>query len=359
MPEQLHPCLIRVDGSESIGTGHIMRCLALANALVQIGHRVVFLNALCPYALKTWLQDEGHEVAAVPPEIEPGSDMDAGYTADFARQSGARHVVLDGYHFLSPVQKHLKESGLKILCIDDLAHCDYYFADLVLNQNPSADRTTYPNCDSRTDFLLGSDYILLRDDFLRYKKNNEPTPFAAQAKKILVTMGGSDIDNVTGTVVEALNQCPAELALDVTIAIGAGNQHSDWLQALAHKINESKGHTFRGHFNVKNMPELIGESDLVVSAGGTTVWEAAYLARPTAVIITADNQIPGMEHFAKEGAVELLGRQQQLKATHLTEALARLIKDQPRRKQLAERAATMVDGLGASRVVQRFMDKTI
>jgi UDP-2,4-diacetamido-2,4,6-trideoxy-beta-L-altropyranose hydrolase len=336
-----------------------MRCLALANAFKELGHRVVFLTALCPYALKNWIKEDGREFAALPAEITAGSDVDAKYTVELAHEKGAQHVVIDGYHFLSGYQRLLKQSGLTLLCIDDLANCDYYCADLVLNQNPSAERSAYQNCEEHTDFLLGAEYILLRDDFVQYKSETAPEPLAQVAKRILVTMGGSDKDNVTGKVVEALALCPTELALQVKIVVGAGNQHSDWLQALAQKFSKDKGHSFSHHFNAKNMPELIGSSDLIVSAGGTTVWEAAYLARATAVIITADNQVAGMEHFADKGAVELLGRQQELAAADLSKPLAHLIKNHDRRVALAGRAATLVDGQGARRVVKKFTAKTI
>jgi UDP-2,4-diacetamido-2,4,6-trideoxy-beta-L-altropyranose hydrolase len=348
-----------VDGSESIGTGHIMRCLALAQELQKSNNKVSFLLALCPPALKKRLADQGYDVSILPAAMEPGSEVDARFTCQFAQERGAAHIVVDGYHFLTNYQRLLKEAKFKLLYIDDLSHCDYYCADFVLNQNPSASRSFYTNCGPHTELLLGFEYLLLRSEFLAYEKTNETVDFAPLARNILVTMGGSDIDNVTGIIMEALSLAPAGLSLQVTVVIGAGNSHGPWLQKLAQSLSEGGPHSFKTRVNAEDMPALLGASDLVISAGGTTVWEAAYLARPTAVIITADNQTAGIEHFAALGAIELLGRQQDLTSNFLSESLGRLIKDAKRRQSLATQAAALIDGQGTSRVVQQILAKTI
>jgi len=345
--------LIRVDGSESIGTGHIMRCLALAGELKKQGQGVSFLTALCPEGLRKRLVAEGHLAQTLPQSVEPGSPVDARYTAAAAGERKAGWVIVDGYHFNGKYQHFLKDASLKSLFIDDMAHCDYYCADLVLNQNPSAAQDLYPDTDPRTRLLLGTQYLLIRDEFLVYKKNNQSKNIAA-VSKILLTMGGADKDNVSGRVMKALSTVAAAQKLEITTVIGAGNPHRQTLQDLAGELNSTAaaGHHFETVVNAANMPQLMAEADLIITAGGTTVWEGAYLARPMAVIITADNQKAGMESFSAQGAVKLLGQQQDLPVETISENLLDLINDLPARRGLAEKAQTLVDGRGASRLVQ-------
>jgi UDP-2,4-diacetamido-2,4,6-trideoxy-beta-L-altropyranose hydrolase len=309
--------------------------------------------------LKKRLVDEGYLISFLPAEIDPGSEVDARFTAKLAEERRANTVVVDGYHFLTSYQRLLISAKLKLLYIDDLAQCDYYCADFVLNQNPSANKSLYSNCEPHTKLLLGSSYVLLRCEFLAYKKTHGASAIAPLANKILVTMGGSDKDNVTGTAMEALSFAPRPMALDVTVVIGAGNKHAARLQKFAKQLSEAGAHKFTTRVNATEMPALLGTSDLVISAGGTTVWEAAYLARATAVIITADNQVAGMEHFARQGAIKLLGRQQDLTSRILFEPLVDLIKDAAGRTQIADQAASIIDGLGAKRVVQELSPKSI
>ncbi|MBS1996545.1 MAG: hypothetical protein JSS86_09555, partial [Cyanobacteria bacterium SZAS LIN-2] len=123
------------------------------------------------------------------------------------------------------------------------------------------------------------------------------------------------------------------------------------LQRSAEEFNSAGSHRFEIQVNPGNIPELIGKSDLVVTAGGTTVWEAAYLGRPMAVIITADNQKAGMEACLQQEAISLLG-EQDLSGETIAQHLLDLIQDQGKRESLARQAATMVDGKGAGRLVQ-------
>ena len=145
--------LIRADASTQIGTGHVMRCLALARSWQDTLGQPIFAMTTSVPALEERLKSEGMEVIHL--AAEPGSLADAKETAALAHQFNASWVVLDGYHFGSEYQKTIKISGLSLLFIDDYGHAEHYYADFVLNQNISADEQWYQHREPCTKLLLG------------------------------------------------------------------------------------------------------------------------------------------------------------------------------------------------------------
>jgi len=146
--------VIRADASIAIATGHVMRCLALAQAWQDTGGYVVFAMAESTPSIDARLQSEGMEFVRL--QADPNSAKDATDTAALAHDRDAAWVVADGYRFDSEYQLNLKNSGLKLLFVDDMGQCTHYFADLVLNQNVHASERMYANRESSTRLLLGS-----------------------------------------------------------------------------------------------------------------------------------------------------------------------------------------------------------
>src|SRR5438445_6676530 len=125
--------LIRADASAAIGTGHAMRCLALAQAWQDSGRNVVFAMAESAEAVRQRLLSESCEVVAV--TAEPGSPEDSRQITALASERQAAWVVVDGYQFGAEYQRALKMAGFRVLLLDDSGHATHYFADLVLNQD--------------------------------------------------------------------------------------------------------------------------------------------------------------------------------------------------------------------------------
>jgi len=346
--------VVRADASESIGGGHIMRCLALADQLLDDGGKTSFFLARCPEALQKRLADAGHTICLLPTDIEPGSESDAAWVSERSTGEDADCVVVDGYQFSESYQKLLKKTKARLLYIDDLANCSSYCADFILNQNPWATPAHYQNIEPQTKLLLGCQFILMRAQFLSYRMAQRPEHNYAQspAKTITVTMGAGDINNISAMVMQALSLSPAGLELNINVIAGAANIHVPTLKSLAQTLNESSGHEFGIVTDIQDMAPILGASDLVISAGGTTIWEASCLGRPTMAIITADNQRTGMVEFAAQGAIKLLGEAEMLEAKSLTKDVTDFIMDNEARKNLGQRAASLIDGQGAKRVGQ-------
>ncbi|MEA5479322.1 UDP-2,4-diacetamido-2,4,6-trideoxy-beta-L-altropyranose hydrolase [Pseudanabaena galeata UHCC 0370] len=336
--------IIRADASATIGTGHIMRCIALAQAWQDQGGKVVFLLAHKPSVLENKLRSQGIEVSYL--SVEAGSDEDAYQTVDFIRQFAAQWVVVDGYHFGTEYQKIIKDSGTRLLFIDDFGHADHYYADLVLNQNISANQKLYINREPYTKLLLGTEYTLLRREFWQWRDwQREVNPIAS---KILITLGGSDPDNVTLKVIQALNLLNKD-KLETIVVIGGSNPHYECLQkevadaSLAISLQR----------NVSNMPELMAWADLAIAAGGSTNWELAFMGLPSLVITIADNQQAIAVELDRQGVIINLGWHQDVTIEQISLVLRELIGDRHKREDMSKKGRKLVDGNGASRVASQ------
>ena len=334
--------LIRADASTYIGTGHIMRCLALAQAWQDQGGRAIFILSNKSPALEARLLSE--QMLILHLSVEVGSDEDAHQTVDFAYQFAAKWVVVDGYHFGAKYQKAIKNFGNSLLFFDDCGHANYYYADLVLNQNISAHQDLYINREPYTKLLLGTDYTLLRKEFCQWLQWHRKINLVAS--KILVTLGGSDPDNVTLKVIQALQLVNSD-NLEVIVVVGGSNPHYEKLQTEVAKSRI----LITLQQNVTNMPELMAWADIAIAAGGSTNWELAFMGLPSLVITVADNQKDITAKLDRQGVIINLGWHQNVTIEGLSLAIQDLIGDRPHRETMSKKGQQLVDGNGAKRVV--------
>ena len=284
--------LIRTDATTKIGMGHLMRCLALAQVWKDRCGQVIFVTNFESDALKQRLYSEGFHVIGLERSYPEPGDWKT-ISVVLAEHPNA-WVVLDGYHFDTAYQRRIKEADHPLLVIDDMAHLDHYHADILLNQNINASKLNY-SCGKDTVQLLGCDYAILRQVFLEYRNWKRQIP--EKAKKILITMGGADPDNVTLKVIRALNSLN-DPALEVKIVAGPANQNINSLEKELHL----SPFTFHLSPSVSNMPELMAWADVAISAGGSTCWEIAFMGLPSLIITLADNQAGIAEGLDKAGA---------------------------------------------------------
>lgn len=241
-----------------MATGHVMRCLALGQAWQDAGGNVVFAMAESTPAVDARLRCEGMEIVQL--DVSPNSVQDVRKVKALAGDRRAAWVVVDGYQFDSEYQRSLKNAGLKLLFVDDLGQCERYFADIVLNQSVHASEEMYANHEIYTRLLLGPRFAMLRRDFQPWTKwRREITP---NGHKVLVTMGGSDPDNVTAIVLEALRALEID-ELEVVAVLGGSNPHVDSLERFA-----SQSPSIRFLRDAPNMPELMAWADIAVSVRG-------------------------------------------------------------------------------------------
>jgi UDP-2,4-diacetamido-2,4,6-trideoxy-beta-L-altropyranose hydrolase len=333
--------LIRADASSSRGIGHVMRCLALGQAWRRRSGQVMLASVELPNGLRGRLKAEGFAEAQV--TVEAGSINDARETARLARAWGAGWVVLDGYHFSDSYQAWIKEAGLRLLVLDDFGHASHTKADLLLNQNLHARDELYANRLPHTRLLLGTRYALLREEFLCCPDRERE--IAAKGEKVLVTLGGSDAENVTLNVVKALGWL-RDRTLEVIVVVGAGNPH---LSTLRHAIAADFKRT-RLVANVTDMQALMRWADVAVSGGGSTSWELAFMGLPALTLVLADNQEELAAGLAQHGVSHNLGWHSRVTEQDLAAALGALLDDFTGRCAMSACGRRLVDGRGADRV---------
>ncbi|MCK4598756.1 UDP-2,4-diacetamido-2,4,6-trideoxy-beta-L-altropyranose hydrolase [Candidatus Bipolaricaulota bacterium] len=336
------PLIIRADANTHIGTGHLMRCLALAQAWKDSGGEVAFITACESDGLLQRLLDEGFQIVTVERSYPDPADLEA--TSQVLAAHPNAWVVLDGYHLDEVYQKQVKEAGHPLLVIDDMAHLEHYYADIVLNQNLHAAQLHY-SCEPYTQLLLGTQYVLLRREFLEWQDWKREIPEVA--RKVLVTLGGGDPDNVTLKVVRALQQVNVD-DLETVVVVGASNPHFRELQSAIRNPQSA----IRLVQNVTNMAELMAWADVAISAGGSTCWELAFMRLPSAILVLAENQEETVRMLTERAVFLSLRDGHNTQLQDIAQALTHLLLNHEIRRKLSQKASLLLDGLGALRVIE-------
>ena len=334
--------LFRADANSSIATGHVMRCLALAQAWKDDGGELTFATAEITPALTMRLIAEHATVCSV--NAVAGSAEDACQTVNLARCANSEWVVIDGYQFTADYQNRIKQAGLKLLVIDDMGSVPHYYADLVLNQNLHATDRLYPSREGYTRLLLGPRFSLLRREFRRWRGWKRSV--SADVRRIVLTMGGSDPDNVTSRFLACFAQGDFTSAR-VTVLIGGSNPRREELTKLFAKLHLDADLIT----DADDMPSLLASADLAISGAGTTCWEMCLLGLPSILVELAPNQHEIGTELHDAGAAIFLGRSQDVAPESVAKQLSLLIHSPEMRKQMSANGQRIVDGKGADRVL--------
>ncbi|MGV8042522.1 MAG: UDP-2,4-diacetamido-2,4,6-trideoxy-beta-L-altropyranose hydrolase [Thermoanaerobaculaceae bacterium] len=334
--------LVRADASAEIGTGHVMRCLALAQAWQFRGGAVVFVSSSCPEPLAARVAAEGMSITRISAAAGSGDDIAA--TMAVAHSTGARWAVVDGYRFGPEFVQTLGESGLRVLEADDCGPARPWSSDWVLNQNIYAEEAMYPERAGSTRLLLGPKYALLRREFWRLRGHRRVV--RREASRVLVTLGGGDPRNVTGLVLESIAGLIGG-GVEVVAAIGAANPNQGQLQTLATGL----GPQARIAVDAQDMTDLYLWADVAITGGGSTCWETAFAGLPSIILVLAENQSGVAKGLAESGFAINAGRVELANRGDLPGTVERLLKDRPQREEMTASGQRLVDGHGSERVI--------
>ena len=339
--------LLRADADPAQGAGHVMRCLALAESWHRHGGQVTLLSSRLNPALRQRTETLGISLAEIPMSHPHTADLRSSFGAlEKASRDSAElpWVVLDGYHFDTAYQSLLRSAGCRLMVIDDTAHLPRYDADIILNHGLAAQRLTY-NCAPDTLFLLGPRFALLRPEFQRWHGVVRHCPEVA--RKLIVTLGGSDAENTTLKIIEALEQILAP-DLEIKVVVGPLDPHLAELQQSMASLSSR----FYLETSVPDIARLMAWADLAVAAGGITSWELAFMKVPALIFILADNQTAAAKGLDEFGTARCLGRPEYLNREEVASAILNLMHDKEGRQQMSKRGEVLIDGRGVERVLK-------
>ena len=334
---------IRADANKKIGTGHVMRCLSVAKALQQRGEQVCFLVADTNAVQLLESHGQAYRILNsdyMNPETEV-PQLKRMYLTD-----NPRIVLVDSY-FATPDYIRGMREFVPVGYMDDTGRTDLS-VDILINYNIFAKKALYCNQDIHTKYLLGLQYVPLREEFreIEYKVKEK-------AERVLLTTGGSDKYNLAGLLLRSALENKETAELRYSVVSGIYNPYSDDLLQIAkrHKNVEI-------HCNVSNMSELMQESDIAVSAGGSTLYELAAVGVPMICFSFVDNQERIVEGFCEQQLVCYGGNyllQKESMITEVVEHMAKLAGDNELREIYSRRQRAIVDGQGAARIAGELM----
>lgn len=347
----------RVDAGLTIGSGHVMRCLTLADALTRKGAICNFVTRPHKGNLDDMITARGHKVHSLtlpdsasygehhtpPPHADwLGGDwqLDAAETRRALHKIGPDWLILDAYALDQNWQTLALPSGVTLAVIDDLADRPH-LAQILLDQNLGRMASDYKDLvPEACELLIGPKHALLRPEFAAFRKTALERRKAASVRHILVTLGGVDKDNATGAVLDALATAQLPEGAHITVVMGAS---APWLSDIQIQA-ASMPYPIKVLTNVTNMAELMTAADLCIGAAGGTAWERCVLGLPTLLMVLAENQIAGAAALNAAGACNVLPLPNQTSfATALHERIAKLC-DKAIYIHMAEKCAQLSDG---------------
>jgi UDP-2,4-diacetamido-2,4,6-trideoxy-beta-L-altropyranose hydrolase len=328
--------VVRADAGPQIGTGHVMRCVALVEALRDRGASVEFISCGVPDRVRRELESIGVSVTAPPAAWPDARDVT---TVAAAAQRGAadvRWAIVDGYHFDATYVARLRAAGLRVTWIDDLNALDRFEAEVVVNPTLGAERCVYHAAPS-TRLLAGASFTLLR------RSLRQPTEAPGTAR-IVIALGGADPASAAPEILRAAIAARLDGA-EIVAIVGPSNPHVDAVRAAAAGAPDVTVLQ-----DPAGLRELLASASLAIVAAGTMAWELALLGVPLLLLVTATNQERGAAMMREADAAEVIHAPGGLAG--LSQRLDALWGNVERRRQLATRAARLIDGHGADRVAR-------
>jgi UDP-2,4-diacetamido-2,4,6-trideoxy-beta-L-altropyranose hydrolase len=313
--------VFRVDASIQMGTGHVMRCLTLADALKNQGAECYFICREHPGNLIGLIIQRGHHVEALPYiDISQQSNLQS-YMLDLAHASWLGTTQKEDSSLCASIVKALQPDWLivdhyaldivweeefrpyckRLMVIDDLADRQHD-CDLLLDQTFGRDLKDYkPRVPPSCEILCGTEYALLRPEFSQWRGYSLKRRENGELQHLLINLGGVDKDNMTTQILIALKQCSLPSELKITVVMGGT---APWIKEVCQQAKDMPWIT-EVVVGVNNMAELMAKSDLAIGAAGSTSWERCCLGLPSIMVVLAENQKVIAGKLKEVGAAEV------------------------------------------------------
>ena len=366
--------VIRADANSKIGMGHVMRCLSVADALIKRREEVLFVTAddtPVPLLIKKGIpyrvlhtdyadmEAELPELLCILQELTQRAELPEEVLSRMSSQRKDIAILVDSYYVTEKYLAALKKR-MTTIYMDDI-YAFSYPVDMLINYNIYGEEMGYEKdaAFADTKLLLGTKYVPLREEFSagagyvqsrkEFSEGVENVTPAADGG-ILITTGGSDSFNLAGQLLMEAMKYDALKEKEYHVVSGSLNPHIGELQALA-----KKHENIHIHCNVTNMAELMAESEVALSAGGSTLYELCAVGVPVIAFSFAENQERLVQTFVKRGIAQYGGnyRTDGNKMIQNTIAgLEKLCGDEALKTEYRRKALQLVDGRGAERIAE-------
>ena len=370
--------LFRVDSGLQIGSGHVARCLTLADAITQEGGIAQFVCREHPGHLGNWISSRGFRLHLLPipdqvsttikhptlqrPNYQDWLGASARTDAQQTRQAVAEcqfdWLVTDHYGIDATWERAMIDRCSRILAIDDLANRDHV-ADLLVDQNVHAKPSTRyaSRLPSQCEQLLGPKYAILRPEFAQFRERSAASDSKAP-KRLMLFMGGMDEHNVTTGVLRSLAELPCRIEYEVHVILGGSNPHREIVDQACESLRDQWDCPVHLHVQVSQMAELMASMDLAIAAGGTNTWERCCLGIPTGIISVAENQTAVARHLDSMGVAKFLGVDHDSDDSSWRDPLKDFLSDTTLHRSMATASSKLVDGQGVTRIAQHMISLT-
>lgn len=283
----------RVEGNSTIGLGHLMRCLALAQHGVRRNFKVSFLMTAQSRKQAKQREDWVGDIY-----ILDENENQTETIRRFCREMHVDFIVIDGYQFSSATRASLasclKSENVIIVAIDDNNDLGALYADCIINSNSHAQSLDYVLSEPTAHCLLGEKFRILRREFFLTQQQRENALILDKRQTLTIVLGGADTTNLSYRLADAINAVSGNIP--ITIITGSAFKDIHLLNQLA-----SNDPNVTHLHNVQNVADVFLASRLVVSAGGSTQYELQALCTPALLLIVADNQQQASEQSQREG----------------------------------------------------------
>lgn len=353
--------LFRADASIDIGTGHVMRCLTLANALRVQGTECTFVCRSHQGHLGDRIQAAGHALHLLPAIAEndrpdAANNLYANWLgctqALDAQQTKAAldgqydWLVVDHYGLDREWESALRAHAGRILAIDDLAN-RAHDCDLLLDQNLGRTQEDYDGlAPAKATRLIGPRYALLRPEFAEWREYSLARRRRACISTLLISLGGIDRDNVTAQALRLLVDASLPRQARVIVIMGSHAPHALSIRAQA----SSAPLQCEVLVGVDDMARIMANCDLCIGAAGSSIWERCALGLPSIVVTTAENQRLAARALKRSGLAIVIDQADL--GSMLSQTVIKLMGHHELALGLSNRSAAQIDGYGASHMVE-------
>ena len=339
--------VIRTDSSLAIGTGHVIRCLALADMLAEQGAEVIFISRAFPGHLGRLVESRGYKAKLLPYDtnmtigfdannyatwLGVAPETDANQTLEiFEGEAPPDWLIIDHYGIDRRWEKRMRTGVGGIMVIDCLADRPHD-CDLLLDQN------LYTHKENRHEglvpdncrVLIGPQFALLRREFREARRSLRERD--GRIGNILIQLGGVDKSNETLKALEAVIGLKRP-KIAVEVVVGINNSHR---REIEKRCDDFENITY--HCQTDRVAQLMAAADLAIGAGGTTTWERCFLGLPSLTIVVARNQEPATEALHQLGGAWNLGWHEDVTSKIIQKALEEALNNPSRLKTMGQKA---------------------